>query len=218
MLKWFFVFSPALSGPLRPRAGKIFSGPAAGNSGEKPGMGPERAGEGPEKVLREICVFCGFVAFCVRPDRYQCYVLFPAPAQHYIPIGFVFLSSFGLVSRIKSRAPRPSYIQVVPGCPGCVSRGVPGRAPWPCPGVSRGRVSRGMRFLHIWPFGASCPATFWSVFCWGLAFVLGAPWPTEARFPPGRRDMLPLAPDILGFWAFVLFILAFWAFIALPLA
>ena len=29
------------------------------------------------------------------------------------------------------------------------------------------------------------PATFWPFVSWGLAFVLGALWPAEARFAPG---------------------------------
>ena len=44
-----------------------------------------------------------------------------------------------------------------------------------------------MHFLHIGLLGGVL-GLFWALICWGLAFVLGAPWPAEARFPPGPPE------------------------------
>ena len=98
----------------------------------------------------------------------------------------------------------------VPG----VSRGGPrDRVPGSCVPGSPAPGQKGIFFifgllgLH---FGPSFPGV------WLLSW--GRPGVQRRDFPRGRRDMLALAPDILAFSAFILFILAFWAFIALPLA
>ena len=181
------------SGPLRPRAGKMFSDPPAGNSGEKPGMEPERAGEGPEKVLRKICVFRRFVFFSAPflsffvPCCLLSLCVFLTPLYTYRFCLFVFFLGLcpeqvpGPPPFINTSCPGVSRVRV-PGCPGAgpvpVSRGVPGSCVPGCPGPRPGTKRH---FLHIWPFRAS----FWHFISWGLAFVLGAPWRTEARFPLG---------------------------------
>ena len=150
----------------------MFSDPPAGNSGEKPGMGPERAGEGRRKYLRKS----GFLSFLSS-------FLLPF-CLSFVPCCLLSLCVFLTPLCVPDQVPGPPpYINT--SCPGVsrvrvptVSRGVPGSCVPGCPGPRPGTKRH---FLHIWPFRAS----FWHFISWGLAFVLGAPWRTEARFPLG---------------------------------
>ena len=132
------------SGPLRPspaRAGKMFSDPAAGNSGEKPGMGPERAGEGPEKVLRKMCVFEPFGLSFLFILAFWAFVSF-----HFGLLGLRFLSfwPFG-----------PSFPFILAFW-GFIS------SFWALISFHFGLF--GLHFLSFWLFGASFPfiLAFWA--------------------------------------------------------
>ena len=104
----------------------MFSDPPAGNSGEKPGMGPERAGEGRRKYLRKSVFFVVCVFFCLSfgPSCLLSLCVFLPPFYTYKFCLFVLF--LGLCP---GSSPGPSALHKYK-----LSRGVPGA----CPGVSRG--------------------------------------------------------------------------------
>ena len=175
----------------------MFSDPPAGNSGEKPGMGPERAGGGRRKYLGKSALFVVLSSFVLPFCRsfgpscllFLCVFLTPLytyrfcllvlflrlcdPAQVPGPPPFINTSCPG-VSRVR-----------VPGCPGAgpvtVSRGVPGSCVPGCSGLSRPPPRDKKAFssyLAFWDFILALPFLE-SGFCLGGALAY------RGSIPPG---------------------------------